>query len=264
MEKEKINRTKKIIGTIVNVLLWLFVAFAIIVTVVAVSAGTNKKNVPTIGNKCYMTVLSESMQSKEKPSWVTDDMPGGFNKWDIVVGEYIADNGGAIKALKVGDIISFEYDVTGDGVIEAGELNTHRIKQIVYNEATGGIDYFVTQGDNEFNQSTGQTEQVYANRIVAKYTGRRIAGMGKLLYDFKKPAVFWCVIILPLAAFFVYELVVFIRTVLKIKNEGKKVITAEDEELIRQRAVEEYIKRQKEAASASDEGKPSDEAGDRE
>lgn len=258
MEKEKTNKTKKNIGITVNVLLWIFVAFALLVTAVAVSAGANKKNVPTIGGKCYMTVLSESMQSKEKPSWVTDDMPGGFNKWDIVIGDYIADDGEAINNLKVGDIISFEYDANKDGKIEAGELNTHRIKQIVKNEATGTIDYFVTQGDNELNRSTNQTEEVYANRIVAKYTGRKIGGLGKVLYDFKKPAVFWCVIILPLAAFFVYELVVFIRAIIKVKNEGKRVITAEDEELIRQRAVEEYIKRQRAAEKSSENDSPAE------
>ena len=39
-------------------------------------------------------------------------------------------------------------------------------------------------------------------------------------------------IIVPLGLFFIYELAVFIRTFVKIKNEGKKMITAEDEEAI--------------------------------
>ena len=39
-------------------------------------------------------------------------------------------------------------------------------------------------------------------------------------------------------------MVVFIRTVLQVKNADKKVITAADEELIRQRAIEEYLKQQ--------------------
>ena len=42
----------------------------------------------------------------------------------------------------------------------------------------------------------------------------------------------------------------FIKTLLTVKNEGKKVITAEDEELIKQRAIEEYLRRQQESASA--------------
>ena len=55
---------------------------------------------------------------------------------------------------------------------------------------------------------------------------------------------------MPLFLFFAYELFVFIKTLLTVKNEGKKVITAEDEELIKQRAIEEYLRRQQESASA--------------
>ena len=51
-------------------------------------------------------------------------------------------------------------------------------------------------------------------------------------------------ILLPLVAFFVYQLVIFIKTVVQVKNADKRVITAEDEELIRQRAIEEYLRQQ--------------------
>ena len=43
----------------------------------------------------------------------------------------------------------------------------------------------------------------------------------------------------------------FIRTFVKIKNEGKKMITAEDEEAIKQRAIEEYLKLQRQNAADS-------------
>ena len=48
--------------------------------------------------------------------------------------------------------------------------------------------------------------------------------------------------LLPMVLFFGYELFVFIRLVIKTKNEGKKVISAEDEELIKQKAIEEYLR----------------------
>ena len=38
---------------------------------------------------------------------------------------------------------------------------------------------------------------------------------------------------------------------MKIKNEGKKMITAEDEEAIKQRAIEEYLKLQRQNAADS-------------
>ena len=119
MENQKTGKAKKVIGIIVNVLLWLFVIFAVAVTVIAVSANTNKKNVPTIGGKCYLTVLSDSMNA-DKPAEVASDKPSGFKKNDLIIGKYIADNESEINKLEVGDVITFEYDINRDGKISAG------------------------------------------------------------------------------------------------------------------------------------------------
>lgn len=237
------NKVKKTLGIIVNVLLWVFVAFAVCVTIVAASAGANDMKIPVVGGKCYMSVLSKSMEG-EIPDRVKNlgyDVFPGFNKGDMIVGEYIANDPKKINELKEGDIISFKYDVNGDGDISNGEVNTHRIIKVNRNETTRGVISFITQGDNKNNIGT---ETVEFGDVVAKYTGRRIVGLGGMLTAFRKPAVFWCVIILPLAAFFIYELVVFIKTFMSVKNEGKKLISAEDEAAIKQRAIEEYLKMQ--------------------
>jgi len=239
MENQKTSKTKKTLGIILNVLLWLFVIFALVITVIAVSANANKKNVPTIGGKCYLTVLSDSMNA-DKPAGVAASKPSGFKKNDLIIGKYIADNAEEIEKLEVGDIITFEYDVNRDGKISAGEYNTHRIVEIV--KDGDKVKYYRTQGDN-FEYSKGASEEVYAQRIIAVYTGSKIGGIGAVMTGLRKPAVFGFCIILPLAAFFVYELVVFIKAVIKVGNDGKKVITAEDEEIIKQRAIEEYLSR---------------------
>lgn len=242
MENIKQNKTKKVVGIIVNVVLWLFVIFSVFVTVIAVSASANKKNVPTLGGNCYLSVLSDSMNAP-KPDWASDSAPKGFKTGDLLIGKYIAENDQAIAALKKGDVITFEWDVNGDGIVSQGEYNTHRIVNIVYNGDK--IDYFETQGDN-IEYSRGQKETVYASRIIARYTGTRIGGMGKVISGLSTPLGFGLCIVLPLGLFFAYELVVFIRAVLKVKNEGKKMISAADEELIKQRAVEEYLRLQQE------------------
>lgn len=54
--------------------------------------------------------------------------------------------------------------------------------------------------------------------------------------------------------FFGYEVYAFIRMVLKMKNAGKKMISAADEELIKQRAIEEYLRQQKEQKESSPDG----------
>ena len=58
MEKKK--NTKKIIGTVVDVLIWVLVVLCVGVSIVAVSAGTNAKNVPTVGNYCWKKVINWS------------------------------------------------------------------------------------------------------------------------------------------------------------------------------------------------------------
>lgn len=250
---EKKNTFKKVAGIVVNILLWLFVAFSVLVTVIAVSASSNKKNVPTVGGNCYLSVQSDSMNAG-KPGWVGKDQPEGFKKGDLIIGKYIADDADAINALQKGDIITFEWDINGDGMISQGEYNTHRIVNIV--EKDGVIDYFETQGDNE-EYSRGQTETVYASKIIAKYAGTKLGGVGTVLTALGTSLGFGLCIVLPLAVFFVYELVVFIKTVMKVKNDGKKMISAADEELIKQRAVEEYLRQQQEEkakqAASSDE-----------
>lgn len=253
MENTKKNTVKKVLDIVLNTVLWLFVIFAVVITVITVSASSNKKNVPSVGGNCYLSILSDSMNA-QKPSWVEQSKPSGFKTGDLIIGKYIAENEEEINKLEKGDIITFEWDINGDGTISAGETNTHRIVNIVRED--GKIISVETQGDNE-EYSKGKTEQVSVSRIIAKYTGRKIGGVGKILASLSKPLGFGLCIVLPLVLFFAYELFVFIKTVMSVKNEGKKLITAEDEELIRQRAVEEYLRRQQEEKE-KDKNNPSD------
>lgn len=246
MEATTKQHVKKTAGIVINVLLWLFVIFAVIITVIAVSAGANKKNVPTLGGNCYLSVQSDSMNA-DKPSWVGSDAPNGFKKGDLLIGKYIAEDTEAMGALAVGDIITFEWDINGDGEISQGEYNTHRIVNI--EKKDGNVIYIETQGDNE-EYSRGKTEIVSPSGVLAKYTGKKIGGVGAVITALSSPLGFGLCIVLPLLLFFAYELFVFIRTVIKVKNEGKKVISAADEELIKQRAIEEYLRQQQEERAA--------------
>ena len=239
------SKTKKIIDIVVNVVLWLFVIFSIFVTVVAVSVDKDGENVPIVGGKCYLTVLSSSMEGK-KPADVAADKPSGFNKGDLIVAKYIGKDLDAKTKLGIGDVISFRFDVNNDGKIDKGELNTHRIVDLV-KDGEGNVTGYITKGDNNL---TNDANPVYFGDIVAVYSGRRLAGIGNVLTFLSSKLGFALCIILPLFLFFAYELFVFIKTLLTVKNEGKKVITAEDEELIKQRAIEEYLRRQQESASA--------------
>ena len=192
-----------------------------------------------------LAVLSSSMEGK-KPDGIAADKPSGFNKGDLIVAKYIGKDAEAKSKLGIGDVISFRFDVNNDGKIDKGELNTHRIVDLV-KDGEGNLTGYITKGDNNL---TNDANPVYFGDIVAVYSGRRLAGIGNVLTFLSSKLGFALCIILPLFLFFAYELFVFFKTLLTVKNEGKKVITAEDEELIKQRAIEEYLRRQQESASA--------------
>lgn len=239
------SKAKKITGIVVNVILWLFVIFAVLITIVVASANSNAKNVTEIGGKCYLSVLSDSMNA-EKPSDVAADKPSGFKKGDMLISKYIAEDDDAINALEVGDIITFEWDIDGDGMLSKGEYNTHRIISIDKSES-GEVVNVTTRGDNADYGSGSQT--VGRSAVIALYTGKKIGGLGSVFTFLSSSTGFLVCILLPMAIFFIYEAVVFTKTLLSVKNEGKKVISAADEEAIKQRAIEEYLRREQEKAA---------------
>ena len=149
----------------------------------------------------------------------------------------------------LGDIITFEIDLNGDGEISKGEYDTHRITAIDRDD-NGMPLAFYTKGDNpEFaNQDPSFLgDRVRRVNVIAKYNGSKVGGVGGFLSFIGSKLGFGLCIILPLVIFFGYEVYVFVKTVLSVKNEGKKVITAADEELIKQRAIEEYLRSQNQA-----------------
>ncbi len=243
MEKKK--NTKKIIGTVVDVLIWVLVVLCVGVSIVAVSAGTNVKNVPTVGSTCFLNVKTESMDA-EKPAGVPADKPAGFSAGTMLLSKYIAEDDAALDALEVGDIITFEMKLDGSDTVD---YNTHRIVAVERNE-NGTLVSVTTKGDN--NDLVDGAE-VSRGTIIAVYTGSKIPALGKALDFLSTKVGFGVCILLPLILFFIYQLVKFVMAFMSVKNSGKKVISAADEELIRQKAVEEYLKKQQEKENNNEE-----------
>lgn len=244
--KEKV---KKIVGIAANVLVWLFVIFAVLVTVLAVSS-SNEKKIPTIGNTCYLKVESQSMDAA-KPDWATGK-PKGFSKGDMLISEYVEGNYDKLAKLEKGDIITFEFEIE-PGVIA---LNSHRIIE-VHTDSEGRVLSFETQGDNR--KVAIVSEEVDLASVIAVYTGKKLVGVGGLIDLVRSKVGFVLTIIVPLGIIFIWELVSFIRTLIKVKNDGKKLITADDEEEIKKRAIEEYLRQQQGSAPETEESKKEEE-----
>lgn len=212
---------KKTLSVIGNVFLWLFVAFAVFMTILVFSSQSNKDSIPSLMGKSFVTVQSDSMNPT-------------FKEGDLIIDKVLTSD--EKKSLQKGDIITYYVDLNGDGI---NELNTHRIVD-VYEE--GGYIYYVTKGDNEKTNPINDKDPVMHPYVLAQYTGTRISGAGKVINFLQSSTGFLVVIVIPLIIFFIYELYRFIVLIAHMKGKGK--LSKEEEEEIKKRAVEEYLRQQ--------------------
>ena len=216
---------KKAIKIIGNILAWILLILALVVTILVFSSNSNN-GVSNLFGFMPLTVESPSME----PTIKQDDL--------IIVRE-IDD----VNDLKVGDVIT--YRTILKGLENSGDrLNTHRIVEIVDNN---GIKSFVTKGDNN---PVNDEQKVASGDLVGKWNETRIPKFGAVMRFLRTKTGFFLCIILPMALFFLYELYKFIATILEIR---KPKITEQDEEEIKRKAIEEYLasQKQKEAEEAA-------------
>ena len=222
---------KKALKITLNVLAWILLILALIITILVFSSGRND-GVSNLFGFIPMTVESASME----PTFKVDDM---------IICREVDD----VNTLKEGDVITFWTIIEGKRV-----KNTHRIVSIIDNG--GGSRSFVTRGDNN-----GMDDDIPASAsdVIGRWTGVRLPGFGKVMHFLTTKTGFFCVIIIPLALFFLFELYKFIATLMEIK---KPKLSESDEEEIKRRAIEEYLASQKAAGEAggADADKPAEEA----
>ena len=221
---------KKVLKIVVNVLAWILLIFALIVTILVFSSSKNN-GVSSLFGFIPMTVESPSME----PTFKQDDL--------IVVKE--VDD---VASLKKDDVITYWTFINNQRV-----KNTHRIVEINYND--GAVMNFITRGDAN---SVDDDTPVAAKDVIGKWNNFRIPGFGKVMRFLQTRTGFFICIVIPMALFFLFELYKFIMTIIELK---KPTLSDEDEEEIKRRAVEEYLAAQKAAAEAqaaagTDDAKP--------
>ena len=222
------KKARKTLRIALDVFIWLFVVFAVIITVLVISA-QNPDGVPTINGKCVINILSDSMSPN-------------FKKGDIIIGKVL--DADEKYNLQAGDVITFYSDLNGDGI---EELNTHRITKINYDPSDNSVLSYTTKGDNTETNMSEDSGAVLWQKVICEWTGGKISGAGSVVDFLRTSKGFLICIVLPLVLLFLYTLYRFFTALMKIRNTGKKQITAADEALIKQQAVEEYL-RQKESA----------------
>ena len=133
----------------------------------------------------------------------SDSMAPTFFKGDLVVDKAVKDP----ATLKEGDVITFWTIINGQKV-----LNTHRIIEITDYE---NYLYFDTKGDNNpIADSIG----VHQSDIVGVYLFK-LSNVGTVLDFLQTTLGFGLCIVLPVAIFFIYEIISFVKTLLAYKAE---------------------------------------------
>lgn len=212
---------KKTLKVIFNIIAWIILILALIVTLLVFSSDRNN-GVANLFGYIPLTVESDSM----KPT---------FKKNDMIIVKEVDD----INSLKKGDVITFWTIIDGKKV-----KNTHRIQQVV---DENGTKSFITRGDaNDLDDSYN----VYGGDIIGQWHNVKISGFGKVMSFLRTKTGFFVCILIPIALFFLFELYKLILTIVEVKRPAAPEV---DEEEIKRRAVEEYLAEQKkkEAENAS-------------
>lgn len=232
----KVKKGLKIGG---NILFWIFFVLALGMTIFAFTARASATGSPQFGNKVILSVESESMT-------------GTFNKGDLIVCEVREEN--QVVDYEVGDVITFVYN--GEETDYENKMISHRI---VGKYSSGANAKYTTQGDNKKTNPRPEENQTSLSSIKAKWTGQRIPVLGSIIGFLQSSVGFLVCIVIPLALFFVYEVVQLILIIRQMR--GKKTmknISKEQEEMIKQKAIEEFLKKQAEEANNKDPEKPGD------
>ena len=192
---------KKFFKVLANVLAWIILVLALLVTV-AVFSSSKHNGITNLFGYMPMSVQSDSMAPT-------------FREGDMVIVKEIDDP----FALQENDVVTFYTMINGVRV-----LNTHRIVSV--NKTDSGVT-FTTKGDNN---SINDSTDVAVGDLVGKWTGTKLKGIGKAADFLKTKTGFFICIVIPMAIFFLIELYKFIVTLIEIK---KPKMTQNEEEMRR-------------------------------
>ena len=203
---------KKVLKIVVDVLAWILLILAFLITIMVFTSEKNN-GIPSLLGVMQMSVESDSMSPT-------------FKKGDLIFVKQVD-----LYELKKDDVITFFTMIQGNRV-----KNTHRIVEVV---DENGTKSFITRGDNN---PVNDENPVAASDVIGRWTGNKIPGGGNVLNFLRSKTGFFICIVIPMALFFLFELYKFIVTLVQTK---KPTISAEDEEEIKKKAIEEYLAKEK-------------------
>ena len=194
VKKEEGKKPKsKAVSIIVDVILVLAIVFALFATYSAYTAKQGD-DLPGLFGVKMASVLSDSM----KPT---------FEKGDMIFCTAVKD----ASTLQVGDVITFHTVINGERTV-----NTHRIISI---SDGGSHRIFTTQGDNN---SVADSLSVHENDVIGKYRFH-IPNLGSAFEFLQTSTGFLIIIVIPVAIFFLWQLVQFFMALFAYQAEKVKL-----------------------------------------
>lgn len=193
--EQETSKGKKIVNTIINVILVLAIILAALCTYTSY-VSTSGNGVPSIFGVRILSIQTDSMYPELKSG-------------DMIFDSAVKD----AETLEVGDIITYWTVIDGERV-----LNTHRITEIYDG---GGYRIFQTKGDNN---TIEDSLTVHESEVVGKYNGKKIGGLGKVFDYLQTSTGFLIVVVIPVALFFLYHLIQFFRVLFEYNNIKNKLL----------------------------------------
>jgi signal peptidase len=227
------SKAKKIVSIVLNVLVWIFLLFAILVTIVTFASQNAKDGVPSVFGKSIVSIQSDSMNSNRKDSFTTGDL--------IIIEKVTPDQA---LTLTEGAVITYRAPIDIDGDGKTGDINTHRIYSKRVDD--GGIVYFTTKGDNEIKNTHPDNYEIRFTDVIGVYEGSQLGGVGSVLDFLRSSLGFFLIIVLPMALFFLYEVYNLVKIIMahKVSTAKAEALSPEMEEEIKRQAIQEYLAKQ--------------------
>ena len=193
--KQKPKRSgKEILNTVVNVILVVALVVAALCTYTSF-VSTSGNGVPSILGVRMFSIQTESMYPTMNPG-------------DLIFGTGIDD----MSELRPGDVITYWTVINGERV-----LNTHRIEEIYDGN---GFLIFATKGDK--NPGVDALT-VHESEVVAKWSGMKVGGLGKVFDYLQTSTGFLIVVVIPVFLFFLFHLVQFFRVLFEYQNVKNRI-----------------------------------------
>ena len=192
----------EVLEKILNIIIDIFIILVVIVSAVvaALTLSQRANGVPMIFGYVPLSVQ-------------TDSMSPTLEVGDLIIGKKADQN----TDYHEGDIITYwAVEVNKETQTKTQFINTHRIVGETVNKNNGETVY-ITKGDHNDLKDKFKVAKSSVISVWQKdgaNDGIKVSKLGNVLTFLRKPSGFFICVVLPMAAFFIYELVRFISNLI--------------------------------------------------